>query len=258
MTIPIIVITEPSGVEGAPIIVLGPSLGTSTRLWNSTAALLAQRFRVVAWDLPGHGLSPATTDAFSVGDIATGLLRALDSAGIERFALAGVSLGGAVSLQTMLAAPERVDSAAIICSGAKIGHYDAWIERAATVRSQGTAALVVPSAGRWFAPGSIERHPDDTGRLLHTLRDTDDESYALCAEALALWDARPLLGSIAAPVLALWGEHDVVAPESNALAIAAGVQRGTVVRVDDAAHLVPIEQPAVAASILIEFFEGAA
>jgi 3-oxoadipate enol-lactonase len=244
------------GRADAPLIVLGPSLGTSTRLWHETAALLGQSFRLAAWDLPGHGHSPATTEPFSVSEIAVGLLNALDAAGIARFALAGVSLGGAVSLETLLAAPDRVTSAAIICSGAKIGSYDGWIDRAATVRSQGTAALVVPSAGRWFAPGSIERHPDETGRLLNDLRDAHDEAYALCAEALALWDARPRLGGISVPVLAVWGEHDSVAPESNAVAIAAGVQRGTVARVDDAAHLVPVEQPAVAASILTAFFEG--
>ena len=107
---------------------------------------------------------------------------------------------------------------------------------------------------RWFAPGSIERHPEDTGRLLHALRDADDNSYALCAEALALYDVRAHLASIATPVLAVWGEHDEVTPEEKSAEIAGGVQNGSIARVADASHLAPVEQPEAVAAMLIDFF----
>jgi 3-oxoadipate enol-lactonase len=252
--VPQIALTEPSGADGAPLIVLGPSLGTSTILWDSTARLLRERFRVAAFDIPGHGSSPAASDAFTVGEIAFGLLDALDELGEQSFFYAGVSLGGAVGMELLLSQPDRVKAAAIICSGAKIGTADGWLERAVTVRTQGTAALVVPSATRWFAPGSIERHPEDTGRLLHALRDADDNSYALCAEALALYDVRPHLDSISTPVLAVWGEHDQVTPEEKSVEIAEGVQDGSIARVDGAAHLAPVEQPEAVAALLIDFF----
>jgi 3-oxoadipate enol-lactonase len=254
MTVPRIVITEPSGPEGAPLVVLGPSLGTSTILWDSTARLLRERFRIVAFDLPGHGNSPAASDVFTVGEIAFGLLDALDELGEKSFFYAGVSLGGAVGMELLLSQPDRIKAAAIICSGAKIGTTESWLERAVTVRSQGTAALVVPSASRWFAPGSIERHPEDSGRLLHVLRDADDNSYALCAEALALYDVRAHLDSISTPVVAIWGEHDQATPEEKSVAIAEGVQNGTIARVDEAAHLAPVEQPEAVAALLIDFF----
>lgn len=254
--IPQIAITEPTGAAGAPLIVLGPSLGTSAVLWESTAALLARQYRVAAWDLPGHGSSPAATDVVTVGEIALGVLDAVDRLGEETFFSAGVSLGGAVGLELLLHAQERVRAAAIICSGAKIGTPEGWVDRAVQVRSQGTASLVVPSASRWFAPGSIERHPEDTGRLLHALRDADDESYALCAEALAVYDVRALLGNIRTPLLALWGEHDAVVGEREADEIAGGVVNGSVRQVAGAAHLAPVEEPAAVASVLIEFFGG--
>jgi 3-oxoadipate enol-lactonase len=257
MTVPAVVIGEPAGPPGAPLVVLGNSLGTSTLLWTSTAALLGSHFRVVAFDLPGHGTSPAAAGPFTVGEIALAVLDAVDALGEREFHYAGVSLGGAIGLELLLVAPSRVLSAAIICSGAKIGTPDSWIQRAATVRAQGTASLVVQSASRWFAPGSIERFPEDSGRLLHTLRDADDGSYAWCAEALARYDVRSRLSSITAPVLAVWGEHDLVTPEPNATEVAEGVHRGTIERVADAAHLVPFEQPAVTASLLARFFEGA-
>ena len=256
MTIPAIALTEPEGPAGAPLLVLGPSLGTSTLLWDAAAATLRETHRVAAWDLPGHGHSPAARSGFTVGEIALGVLDAVSGLGERSFRYAGVSLGGAVGLELMLAAHDRVAAAAIVCSGAKIGTTDGWLERAVTVRTQGTESLVAASASRWFAPGSIEKHPDITGRLLHALRDADDESYAHCAEALATYDVRGKLGNIAAPVLALWGEHDEVTPEALAQEIADGVAHGSIERVAEAAHLAPAEQPAAVASTLTRFFEG--
>ena len=138
-----------------------------------------------------------------------------------KFLYAGVSLGGATGLELGLRHPDLVSALAIVASGAQLGEPTGWHERAATVRAQSTSVLVIPSAQRWFAPGSIEREPDLSGRLLHALRDADAESYALCCEALAAYDVRDRLGEIGAPVVALWGEHDAVAPEAKALEIAA-------------------------------------
>jgi pimeloyl-ACP methyl ester carboxylesterase len=58
-----------------PLLVLGPSLGTSAAsLWSDCAQELADEFDVVGWDLPGHGVSPAAADAFSMADLAVGVL----------------------------------------------------------------------------------------------------------------------------------------------------------------------------------------
>lgn len=255
--IPPIALTRPTGPAGAPLLVLGPSLGTSTLVWEPAAALLAGSFRLASWDLPGHGRAPVATGPFTVGELADAVVRALDELGERSVLYAGISLGGAVGLELALRHPERVAALAAICTGARIGTPDGWRERAAAVRSTGTAALVVPSAGRWFAPGSMERSPDIAGRLLHALRDTDDESYALCCEALAEYDITTDLSRVTAPVLAVWGEHDAVVGEAEAEAIASGVVHGRSARIADAAHLAPAEQPAEAARLLTRFFEEA-
>jgi 3-oxoadipate enol-lactonase len=167
---------------------------------------------------------------------------------------AGVSLGGATGLELCLRHPQLVAAAAIVASGAQLGDPDSWAERATQVRAQSTSSLITASAGRWFAPESIARRPELSGRLLHALREADDESYALCCEALAAYDVRDRLGEIATPVLALWGEFDGVAPADKANEIADGVVDGGVARIDDAAHLPPAEQPAAVATALAEFF----
>ena len=239
-----------AGADSAPLLVLGPSLGTSTILWEDAAPALAREYRVVAWDLPGHGTSSPAADPFTVADLADAVAEAVDGP----FIYAGVSLGGAVGLALALRHPDRVTAAAILASGAKLGEPEAWRERAAQVRAQSTSSLIVASAQRWFAPDSVARRPELSGRLLHALQDADDESYALCCEALAAYDVRADLGRIDTPVLAVWGAHDAVAPEAKAREIADGVTRGRTHEIPDAAHLPPAEQPEAVASVLLDFF----
>ena len=257
MSVPTIALTAPVGPDDAPLLVLGPSLGTSTILWENALPVLAARYRVVAWDLPGHGSSPAATEPFTVADLADAVALAARSLGADQIFYAGVSLGGATGLELGLRHPDLVSALAIVASGAQLGEPTGWHERAATVRAQSTSVLIIPSAQRWFAPGSIEREPDLSGRLLHALRDADAESYALCCEALAAYDVRERLGEIGVPVVALWGEHDAVAPEAKALEIAAGVVHGRAEMIAGVAHLPPAEAPAATAAALLAFFESA-
>ena len=208
----------------------------------------------MAWDLPGHGNSPASAAPFSVADLAdavAALARSLTDAPIH---YAGVSLGGATGLELVLRHPDLVGATAVVASGAQLGDPAAWHARAAQVRAQSTSTLIAASASRWFAPDSLAREPGLSGRLLHALRDADGESYAACCEALADYDVRPLLPQIASPVLAVWGEFDQVAPEPKADEIARGVRHGRSIRIADAAHLPPAEQPDAVAAALGEFF----
>ena len=73
MSVPRLVGTDFGGPPDAGLLLLGPSLGTSaTALWGVAAEQLAEEVRVVAWDLPGHGRSPAA--GFRMPDLAAGVL----------------------------------------------------------------------------------------------------------------------------------------------------------------------------------------
>lgn len=253
MTQPPITFTAPAGPDRAPLLVLGPSLGTSTILWEDVVPHLVDRFRVSCWDLPGHGAAKPATEPFTVRDIADAVASGIRELGAPAFA-AGVSFGGATVLELLLRHPDVVSAAAIVCASPRFGEPQAWRDRAAQVRTQGTGSLVIGSAQRWFAPGSIERRPVLTGRLLHALRDADDASYALCCEALSQYDVTARLGEIAVPVLAVYGEHDGVSPEQDARTIADGVRDGRAIRIDDASHLAPAERPEEIAVVLNDFF----
>ncbi|WP_456696688.1 alpha/beta fold hydrolase [Aeromicrobium sp. P5_D10] len=246
-------VTEPSGAEDGPWLVLGHSLGTSSRLWSEARRLLERRFRVVSWNLPGHGGAPAAGGPFVMRDLADGVAARLDELGIRRFAYAGVSLGGSVGLELALRHGERIDGVAIISSGANVDAPQVWTARAEAVRSDGTASLAEGSLQRWFAPGTRDARAGRVEEMIDALRAADDHSYAWACEALAAYDARPDLGTVTVPVLTLWGEFDQLVPEQKSAELAQGVNRGTVQCVLGAAHAAPLEQPEVVAEQLIDF-----
>src|SRR5262245_61445025 len=105
--------SDASTRPGLPLLVLGPSLGTSAHtLWSACAGHLSGSFDVLAWDLPGHGRNQHVPDEpFTVAELAAGVVRAVDEAldgrrdvgggGVGSFSYAGDSIGGAVGLQLL-------------------------------------------------------------------------------------------------------------------------------------------------------------
>ena len=252
MTVPTLTTVDFGGPADGPLILLGPSLGTSAAtLWGAVADRLVPHVRVIGWELPGHGRGAPATD-FSIADLAAAVLAVADQAGAETFQYAGDSVGGAVGLQVLLDAPGRVSTATLMCTGAVIGTPDGWHERAATVRADGIAPMVATSPQRWFAAGFVERRPGVTAALLDGLSHTDPESYASACEALADFDVAPRLRGITAPVLAIAGRDDVPTPPESLQRIADGVQNGEIVVLDGVGHLAPAEAPDRVAALIAE------
>ncbi|MER7931203.1 MULTISPECIES: 3-oxoadipate enol-lactonase [unclassified Streptomyces] len=227
------------GPSSAPPLLLGPSLGTSYALWDTVAPELSARHRVVRWNLPGHGgAAPGLVRAgATVGDLAGLVLALADSLGIERFAYAGVSLGGAVGLHLAVHHPDRLESLAVICSSAHFGGSRPWQERAARVRREGVAWLAGTADARWFTPGF------SVPRLVEDQRTADPEAYAACCDALAAFDLRDRLGEIAVRTLLIAGRRDPATPPPHLREIADAVPAATLVELPGAAHLAPAQCP---------------
>lgn len=250
------------GRPDLPLLILGPALGTSaTALWSRAAQHLSGDFQVVGWDLPGHGHNRGAVEGpVTMAGLAADVLRMVDdlTGGMQPadFHYAGDSVGGAVGLQLLLDAPGRVLSATLLCTGAKIGTPEAWVERIDAVQVGGTASLAESAEQRWFAPGFREREPDVATALLDALCTTDDQGYDAVCGALARFDVRDRLGRIGAPVLAVAGGHDVATPTANLVEIAEGVVDGRSTTLPDVAHLAPAEDPQAVAQLIREHVQG--
>ena len=239
-----------STAEARPLLVLGPSIGTTARtLWGRCAVLLSARFEIVGWDLPGHGDQPATRTPFSVTDLADAVVAAVAAHRGGPFHYAGDSIGGAVGLTLLTRHPGSVLTATLACTGATIGTPDGWRDRAAAVRGEGMARQVPLSAGRWFAPGFREREPERANALLQSLAGTDQESFALACEALRGYDVRAQLGSIRTPLTLVGGTHDVATPIAGLRLIEQAVDGARLVELD-VAHQAPAESPAAVAAVI--------
>ncbi|GII96742.1 bifunctional 3-oxoadipate enol-lactonase/4-carboxymuconolactone decarboxylase PcaDC [Sinosporangium siamense] len=231
------------GPEGAVPLILGPSLGTSLAVWEPQLPALTRAFRVLRFDLPGHGGS-APLPARTMEELAGLVLELADAQEWESFHYAGISIGGAVGATLAVHRPGRLRSLAMICSSARFGEPRDWRDRAELVRAEGTAPLVPSAAGRWFA-GPVET------RLLEDLANADPAGYAGCCDALAGYDLRARLGEIAVPTLVLAGRDDPATPPAHARELADGIPAATLTEVPGAAHLAGVDRPeAVTAALL--------
>ncbi|MCG7204797.1 3-oxoadipate enol-lactonase [Streptomyces arenae] len=242
------------GPASAPPLLLGPSLGTSYALWDAVAPELSIAHRVVRWDLPGHGGSAAglIKSGATVGDLAGLVLALADSLGIDRFAYAGVSLGGAVGLHLAVHHPDRLESLASICSSAHFGGSAPWEERAGRVRREGVEWLAENAPARWFTSGFT------VPRLVEDQRTADPEAYAACCDALAAFDLRDRLGGIAVRTLLIAGRQDPATPPPHLREIADAVPASTLVELPGAAHLAPAECPEAVLTALRAHLDGGA
>jgi 3-oxoadipate enol-lactonase len=247
------------GPDDAPVLVLANPIGTTRFVWDRQVPALARHFRLLRFEWRGHGIPGAQSDAppgpYTIAELGSDVLAAVNYYGFASFAYAGVSLGGMVGLWLAANAPERVTSLAVCCAAlTSMPSEDAWRERVKMVRRGGMdtiADMVVP---RWFTP-SFQRHsPQEVSAVLSMLRGTAPEGYAGCGEAIASMDLRPLLGAVKTPTLVLSGAEDPAAPPWVGALTARGIAGSKLVVVRGASHFAHYEMPGPVTDSLLRHF----
>lgn len=242
---------ELTGPADADVLVLSNSIGTTTELWDAQLPALAERFRVLRYDHPGHGGSPTELD-LTVEGMAEEVLDLLDTLGIERVSWCGLSLGGMVGMALALRAPERLDRLVLACTAAYLGPPEGWEKRAAIVLADGLEAIADSVVARWFTPRFRHEHPETTEPFREMLVATPRAGYAACCGALARWDARDRIHAIAAPTLVLVGAEDPATTLEHAGQMADEIDGARIVTLADAAHLANVEAPEAFARAVLD------
>ena len=275
-----------AGAGEGPVLVVGNSLGADARMWREQLPALGEKLRLLVIDHPGHGDArpeqpgpaltpphpnhgdtssvtspepwPATTDhshspspsppPSTIDELGRRALRILDEAGVDRAHYLGLSLGGMVGLWLAANAPERVDRLAVCCTTAYFGTPEAWQDRAAAVRANGTGSIAEQIVDRW-----VTAEYTDRAWLVEMLSGIDDGGYAACCDALAGLDLRAALPAITAPTLVIAAESDRATPVAHGQAIAEAVP-GARLKIVPGAHLAPLESPDVVTPLLVEHF----
>lgn len=228
------------GPDDAAVILFSNSLGTTSEMWQPQRDALINQYRILRYDVPGHGASAPDGQTRSLEQLGSKVLSLLDTLGIDRVHFCGISMGGLTGLWLARFHPQRLMTLTVANSAAKIGEPAAWQQRAALVRQHGMTAITESAAARWFTPAFCERAPATVQSLLSQLSACDAESYADCCEALATADLRHELAAISLPVLVIAGRDDKVTTVADADAMVAqipGAQRVVL----PASHLSSVE-----------------
>ena len=211
------------GPRDAPVLVMLHGFGSSLHTWEDWAQGLAGEYRVIRLDLPGAGLSPPdpTNDYTDARSLAL-ILALMDQRGVSRATLIGNSLGGRIAWTFAARHPERTEKLVLISPdgfaspGFEYGKApDVPMALQAMQYVLPKALLQMnlePSYGdpSVLTPETVDRY--------HDLMLAPGARKALLArmEQTVLVKPEPLLRSIRAPVLLLWGEKDALIPFSNA------------------------------------------
>jgi 3-oxoadipate enol-lactonase/4-carboxymuconolactone decarboxylase len=222
-------------------------------MWDRQIPELTRNWRVLRFDLPGHGGAPAHP-ADSATALAERLLATLDSLGINRFGYVGCSIGGAIGIQLGLLARDRLSSLALISTSPRFGTADAWRQRGVVVRTNGLDPIARATPDRWFTESFVVAQPAIVEWAVQMVRTTDPGCYIAACEVLAAFDVRDELGSIGVPTLVMAGAEDEATPPSDARGLVAGIPDARLAIVPGASHLTPVEQPGAVTELLIRHF----
>jgi 3-oxoadipate enol-lactonase len=239
------------GPAGAPVVVLGNSLGTTREVWAPQAAVLAERFRLLRFEHRGHGGSPAPPGPYTIDELGADVIRLLDGFGVQTASYCGISLGGMIGMWLAAHAPERIDALGLCCTSAYLPPAGFWTGRAAQARGGGMASLSEPVVARWFTSAFRARDPATVAGFVAAVEGVDPEGYAGCCEAIAALDLRSSLGRISAPALVIAGAEDPATPPWHGARIASAVGRSHLRVIRGGSHLANISQPGEVTAALL-------
>jgi 3-oxoadipate enol-lactonase / 4-carboxymuconolactone decarboxylase len=240
------------GAESNPLVVLAHPLGMSQAVWDDVLPLLLPRYRVLTWDLPGHGASQAWGEGpITPADLAADALALADHAGATRFHFAGTSIGGVVGQQLVSEHAERLLSATLTNTGAVIGTPELWNTRAGRIRQEGLAAMAEEIVPRWFAPACFEAEPALKAGWCIQMGRGDDDSYAKLCEMLGSHAFTGKLSGKPVTVQLMGGSEDLATPPATLEALAAELDGAALEILEGVGHVPSVEVPALFAEKLL-------
>lgn len=240
------------GRRAGPPIVFINALGSDLRVWDEVARILEPDFRIVRYDLRGHGLSEQGPDHSDIADYARDLAGLLSALGVERCAVAGVSLGGVIAQDLYRQRPDLVSSLALCDTAARIGTDKSWDARIAAIERGGIELIADSVLERWFTQAFRTRRAEEAAGVRAMLTRTAKEGYLAACGALKRADLRPYAGAIQAQTLLLVGEEDGSTPVALVRETADLIIGSRFEIIDGAGHLPNIEKAGVVARLIAE------
>ena len=233
--------------SGTPILFLH-SFGHNRNLWFPQLTHFQERgFRVIAPDMPGHGESSFDAENHTVDRIGRNYIEFLDSLGIRKAVIAGISIGGYVALRMHAHRPDLFSALIMCCSKAE-ADSDAIRERRRSqienIRTDGLASFIEAGAPKRVSPRTAEERPWVVDWIKMMNYTVSAEANAATLEAMAFKeDDTQVLGTIKVPALILSGSDDVFIPEESPHNLVKGIGNSVHHVIRNAGHVASLERP---------------
>lgn len=199
------------GPRKGPVVVMAHPLGATLRLWDPQAAALVGKYRVLRYDVRGHGESEVPPGPYTLSQMAGDLRELLESQGVSEVHFVGLSMGGCIGMTFALAYPDVVKGLVLCDTTACYGPEakPRWDERIRIAEAQGmTEPLIEKTMEIWFTPEFRRAHREQVDRVRAMLRHIDPRGYIAAIQAIADIDLRERIRAIRCPTLVVGGEKD--------------------------------------------------
>ena len=243
------------GPHDAPVLVLSHALGTNLALWDQQVEALRASFRILRYDAPGHGNSPAPRGPYTLSLLASDVINLLDELGVNRAHFCGVSMGGIIGQYLAVHHPERIASLVLSNTAAKIGTAEKWDRRILLVAEAGMPAVVEEVLEGWFTASFRNLHPSIAASLTTALKATAPEGYIGCCQALRDADLSQQIERVKAPTLIIAGTEDQATTLASAQFLQQKIRDSQLVALD-CAHLACVEAASAFTDHLKRFLTG--
>ena len=247
------------GPDDAPVIILIHGFPFNKSMWNGQVAALMDNYRVIAYDIRGHGNSDSGIDDFFVELFVNDLIRLMENLGIEKPILCGLSLGGYIALSAVLKYPARFDGL-ILNDTQCIADTPEIKENRCTaiirIKEKGVEQYADEIIKNLFAPESFINRGNVIAEVKEMIISTPKQSLCNTLHALAeRKETCTQLPEINIPVLIMVGEEDKITPIAVAQQLHEKILNSKLEIIQHAGHLSNLENPIAFNTHLVKFLE---
>jgi len=251
---------EAAGDPGAPPLVFLHGIGGAARAWRGQLDAFSDRYRAIAWDMPGYGGSVPLSNV-SIAALADALRDFLQQIGATKPILVGHSIGGMIVQQLLVHDPIIAEYVVLAQTSPAFGRPDGdWqkefldarlgpLDRGETMASL-APRVVAELIGDDADPAGIEL-------ACACMASVPEASYRAAMTSMLGFDLRKSLRLISIPALVIAGTKDKNAPAPMVKKMASFIPNATYVELEGVGHLVALEQPAEFNAILADFLRMA-
>jgi len=247
------------GPDDAPVIIFIHGFPLNKSMWDIQTEALKKNYRVIAYDIRGHGNSDPGIDEFFIELFVNDLLRLMEKLEIEKSILCGLSLGGYIALNAVLKYPERFDGLILNDTQCIADTPEIKENRCIAIiriKEKGVEPYADESIKKLFSPGSFTKKKNEIAAVKEMIVSTPKQS--LCNTLHALAERKETcsgLKEINIPTLIMVGNEDKITPIAVAQQMHEKILNSKLEIIPQAGHLSNLENPIAFNSHLLKFLE---